>query len=57
MRLINILRINQAPNWLYLQDYTGMDSQQNIKITVQVKTNTVQYIPKLYCHNIIKYLK
>jgi hypothetical protein len=54
MRLINILRINQAPNWLYLQDYTGMDSQQNIKITVQVKTNTVQYIPKLYSHSIIK---
>jgi len=26
-----ILRINCAPNWLYLQDYTGMHGQQNIK--------------------------
>jgi hypothetical protein len=23
-RLINILRINGAPSWFYLQDYTGM---------------------------------
>jgi hypothetical protein len=34
-RLINTLRNkhtkkNCAPSWLYLQDYTGMDSQQNI---------------------------
>ena len=28
-RLINILRINCAPSWLYLQDYTGMYSEQN----------------------------
>jgi hypothetical protein len=28
---MNILRINCAPSWLYLQDYTGMHSQQNIK--------------------------
>ena len=30
-RLINILRINCAPSRIYLQDYTGMHSQQNIK--------------------------
>jgi hypothetical protein len=28
---VNILRINCTPSWLYLQDYTGMDGQQNIK--------------------------
>jgi len=28
---INILRINCAPSWLYLQDYTGKHGQQNIK--------------------------
>ena len=27
----NILRINCAPSWLYLQDYTGMYGQLNIK--------------------------
>ena len=27
---VNILRINCAPNWFYLQDYTGMHGQQNI---------------------------
>ena len=32
-RLINILRINCAPSWLYLQDYTEMHGQQNIKKT------------------------
>ena len=36
-RLTNILRINMlriycAPSWLYLQDYTGMHGQQNIKL-------------------------
>jgi hypothetical protein len=30
-RLINILRINCAPSWFYIQDYTGMHGQQNIK--------------------------
>jgi hypothetical protein len=30
-RLINTLRINCAPSWFYLQDYTGMHGQQNIK--------------------------
>ena len=30
-RLINILRKNCEPCWLYLQDYTGMHGQQNIK--------------------------
>jgi hypothetical protein len=30
-RLINILRTNCAPSWLYLQDYTQMHSQQNVK--------------------------
>jgi len=29
---INIPRINCAPSWLYLQDCTGMHSQQNIKL-------------------------
>jgi len=28
---INIQRINCAASWLYLQDYTGMHGQQNIK--------------------------
>ena len=28
---INIPKINCAPSWLYLQDYTGMHGQQNIK--------------------------
>jgi hypothetical protein len=30
-RFINILRINCAPSWLYLQDYAEMRGQQNIK--------------------------
>ena len=30
-RLVNILRINCAPSLFYLQDYTEMHSQQNIK--------------------------
>jgi hypothetical protein len=30
-RLINILRINCAPSGLYLQEYAGMQGQQNIK--------------------------
>jgi hypothetical protein len=29
---INILRINCAPSWLYLQDYTEMHGQQNVKL-------------------------
>jgi len=28
---INVLRKNCAPRWLYLQDYTGMYGEQNIK--------------------------
>jgi hypothetical protein len=31
-KLINILGTNCAPSWLYLQVYTQMHSQQNIKI-------------------------
>ena len=31
-RLINIVRINCAPSWLYLQDFTRMHGQQNIKL-------------------------
>ena len=31
LRLINILRINCAPSWFYLQDYTEMHGQQNVK--------------------------
>ena len=27
----HVLRINCAPSWLYLQDYTGMHGQQSIK--------------------------
>ena len=34
MRLINILRISFASIWLYLQDYIGMHSQQNVKLHV-----------------------
>jgi len=30
-RLINIPRINCAPCWFYLQDYTEMHGQQNVK--------------------------
>jgi hypothetical protein len=29
--LIDILRTNCAPSWFYLQDYTEMQVQQNIK--------------------------
>ena len=31
LRLINIRRINCAPTWLCLQDYTGTHCQQNVK--------------------------
>jgi hypothetical protein len=31
-RLINILRINCAPSWLYLKDYTGTHGQQKIRL-------------------------
>jgi len=34
-RLINILRINCAPSWLYLQDYKEMHGQQNIQFRQQ----------------------
>jgi hypothetical protein len=38
-RLINtyiyILRISYAPRWFYLQDYTEMHGQQNIKVRGQ----------------------
>ena len=30
-----MLRINCAPSWLYLQDYTEMHGQQNIKVRGQ----------------------
>jgi len=40
-RLINILRINCAPSWFYLQDYIEMHGQQNIK-----------FISFLFVHNI-----
>jgi hypothetical protein len=30
-RSINILKINCAPSWLYLQEYTGMHGRQNAK--------------------------
>jgi len=46
---INILIINCAPSWLYLQDYTGMHGQQNIKLgnvslQIAVKSNCVPHI-------------
>jgi uncharacterized protein (DUF2249 family) len=31
---IKILRINFAPSWLYLQDHTGKQGQQNIKFAL-----------------------
>jgi hypothetical protein len=31
LRVTNTLRMNCAPSWLYLQDYTEMHGQQNIK--------------------------
>jgi len=31
MLRVTVLRINCAPIWLYLQDYTWMDGKQNIK--------------------------
>ena len=37
--LINILRINCAPNWFYLQDYTGMHGQQDRKFKLCMVTN------------------
>jgi len=30
---------NCAPGWLYLQDYTGMHGQQNIKKTIYISSN------------------
>jgi len=30
-RLINILRINCTPSWLYLQDYTGIQVNKTLK--------------------------
>jgi hypothetical protein len=39
--LLNILRINCAPSWLYLQDYTGIHHQQNVKSRMWVFENRV----------------
>jgi len=30
-KFINIVRINCAPSWLYLQDYREMHGQQNVQ--------------------------
>ena len=52
-RLINKLRINCTPSWFYLQDYTGMHDQQNIKrIILYGKITDADYKnhPK-YIHN------
>ena len=38
-RLITILRINCAPSWLYLQDYTGLYYQQNIFSTCCIRSS------------------
>jgi len=32
---------NCAPSWLYLQDYTGMYSQQNIKLVGGLEINLI----------------
>jgi len=41
-RLINIQRINCAPSWFYLQDYTEMHNQQNIKLIFLYLVKTAQ---------------
>jgi hypothetical protein len=43
---INIQRSNCAPGWFYLQDYTKMHGQQNIKLLVHilVKWSNLQYM-------------
>jgi len=38
-RLIKILRINCAPSWLYLQDQTEINGQQNMKFKLFMVTN------------------
>jgi hypothetical protein len=48
---INIQRKNCAPRWFYLQDYTSMHGQQNIK------NNTLQFIRTYFSHNVEFHLK
>jgi len=46
-RLINILRINCVPSWLYLQDYTGM--QVNKTEIFNWINQPDASIPQIYC--------
>ena len=41
-RLISTLRINCPPSWFYLQDYTDVQGQRNIK-----KTESIFVVPVL----------
>ena len=44
---INILRKNCAPSWLYLQDYTGLHGQQNVKKYEYILLLFFIYKPKI----------
>jgi hypothetical protein len=46
LRFMNILRINGASGWFYLEDYTEMHVQQNIKKKV---TDICQCVRKCMC--------
>jgi len=51
MHNLFLLRINCAVSWLYLQDYTGMRRQQNIKLTNKQQDFTAETrcLPTVYC--------
>jgi len=62
-RLINILRINCPPSWLYLQDCTGMHGQQSIKkkdslclLGCYTTLNGKQFEGTIILHNIRYYI-
>jgi len=56
-RLTNILRINCAPSWLYLQDYTGMHGQRNLKKYISLfKFLNFEPLDIFYRGAVIKYL-
>ena len=41
-----IIKQNFAPSWIYLRDYTGMHSQQNIKYVHGYLNSKVYYLYK-----------
>ena len=55
-RLINILRINCAPSWVYLQDCTGMHGEQNVRFIhsfIHSFTHSLCFIPRLYTYRFL----